>query len=375
MTNLSDEEKWAVNTADPRVTLFRNQQTGWYRIGSAQDQALLDSWSDIANGTVVGDITVNGVTYTEDQINNQFTHEQRKAIADGHLAELGVLDDVNVVRDERAKYIAQPENAEYATYKRWQKAVYDYEGGPEAYWEALRKENPAAQYYWENTIMQAESDEERERLMTGNNAYFGLLGYHVSRWDAPPPGFDSRQEVWDPVNIANQAPTPTPYTEPNAEYRQEVRTMPVFASEMKAWDDATIAKRQELGMDTTTPFSQLSYSQRRQVEDALADDGIYEPKPTWQQREYLEWAEKKLAQNPNADVSIEKYFEEDQQQYYENLPAQTEEKVNAPAPAPSPDVYGNPGTTTVPAGDTGSSQFWIDLINILDEHDHERYKD
>ena len=367
MTNLSEAERRAVNTADPRVRIFRNQQDGYYKIGSKREQMLVDTWNEIVQGEGRGDITVNGITYTEDEI-QAMTVEQRMALANGLMAEYGVMDDVNRVRDEREKFNAQPENAEYATYKRWQKAVFDYEGGPEGYWEALRAENPSAQFYWDHVIMKADSEEERNRLMTGNNAYFSILGYHVSVWDQPPPSFDNRGEAFDPVNIVNQAPAPTPYTESNAEFKAEVRAVPEFAAEMEDWDAAVNAKRAEFGWDTSVPFSQLSYKDRKLVEDALSEDGVYEPKPTWQQQLYIDWAEKKLAANPKADVSMEAYFAEDQESYYKNLPANTDKEINKTLPVAGPDKYGN-----TPVSNATNGEFWMELLNLINTHDHTKY--
>src|SRR5690606_30788360 len=136
------------------------------------------------------------------------------ALADGLLQEHGLLDDYRELQDERKRFLAQPENAEYAQFYTWRKEVNDYDGGVEKYWQdAIKGGNESARLYYEDVMSQPLTYEQRHQRLTSMYGFMQLKGYHTSVWDPAPVQMHG---VFDPVNVANQAPQPIPYEEPNA---------------------------------------------------------------------------------------------------------------------------------------------------------------
>src|SRR5690606_12975447 len=110
------------------------QADRYYDIGTERDREIAGLWNQVAFGHVHHPITVDGVTYSPAEIYHMNT-EQRIALADGLLQEHGLLDDYKELQDERNRFLAQPENAEYAQFYTWRKEVNDYDGGVEKYWQ------------------------------------------------------------------------------------------------------------------------------------------------------------------------------------------------------------------------------------------------
>lgn len=373
MADLTKQEKQIVNTPEPMVNLFRLQSRGFYDLGTSGDNILMDVWEDIAYGEIGDDyIEVNGVRYTREEI-YAMDAEQRKAIANGFLAEYGVLSNVHSLMDERAKFLAQPENAEFAQQRQWSKAVREYAGGPEEYWKDLIKDNPTAEAYFNQYIRDEDDPVVRQTMMTNQNAYFAILGWDSYAWDKPIEGYGSRTDVWDPLGILNTAAQPTPYEEHNAEFKNEIRQAPVFLNDMIIWDREAHRKMSEFGYDPNQSFKNLPSKARTAIEEDLATEGIYEPDLSGPQREFFDWylAHPEVA-NLSVDEVVNLFFEQNQQDYYEKLPSQTHDKVTKPKPIPGPDRYGNTATYGV---DTSMGDFWNQLAALLNQHDHKRYKD
>src|SRR5699024_1086348 len=80
------------------------------------------------------DVTVDGTTYTHDQI-EAMSEDERKLLAKAWLVEQGLYHEWGKAKEQQDIFLADPDNAEFATFKRWQSEVYDYPGGPEAYWK------------------------------------------------------------------------------------------------------------------------------------------------------------------------------------------------------------------------------------------------
>lgn len=368
MFDLSKEAKSLVNTPEPMVGAFKRQANGYYAIGTQREQGLSSVYNEIIYGEVVGDITIDGHTYTEEEV-NAMTYDQRVAIADGMMAELGVADDLAGYRDEQDKYLAQPENAEYAQYRTWSSEVRKYDGGPEQYWIDLARDNPTAAAYYEDVIQQETDPDVRSRLMTNQSAYFGIVGWDSNAFDKPMEEYDSRAEVWDPLGILNTQPQPIPYEEPNADFRNEVRETPVYMSEMEAYDTAFRDKMEQRGYPRDASIAALPAKQRTAIEKELEEEGTYEPKPSTGTKKYLEW----VADQPEgSDISMEAFIEFNDAEYYEGLPGKTHDKVNTAPPVEGPDKYGN---TPANAASTENDKFWEELYSLINQHDHTRYKD
>ncbi|WP_334109106.1 hypothetical protein [Methylobacillus sp.] len=368
MTNLAGKAKQAVNTPEPMVTLFRTQSDGYYELGDTRSRLLLGLWNDIANGDVRGDLTVNGITYTEAEI-KAMNRDQRVAIANGLMAERNAMGRINTLRDDRSKFLAQPENKDFAQFVQWRGEVYDWPGGPEEYWQALIAHNPTAKAYYDTFIADAVDDVARNRAMTSQNAFFWIHGWDTYVIDKPLAGYESPAEVWDPAGVVNTGARPIPYEESNADFKNEVRRLPVFVHEMEEWDKLTRDKKVKYGYDADTPFSSLPKATRTKIENELKAEGHTEPSPSWQIERYLEWVAKQPPETPPEQLTIEAFFAADQEQYYESLPGATDTKVRTPKPIPGPDRYGNNPASS------STDQFWSELFDLLNEHDHNRYND
>lgn len=372
MTGLGENAKKLVNTPEPMVTIFRTQQDGFYDLGTDRDNGLAGIWVDIVYGTPVGNVTVDGVTYTRDEIMAMNT-DQRKAVANGFLAERDALDEVHGLWDERDKFLAQPENREYAQYTQWQNGVRDYEGGADQYWLDLIKDNPTAEAYYNAFIKDEADPAARSRAMTNNKAFFSVIGWDSYVFDKPIEGYDSRAEVWDPLGIANTQPQPIPYEENNAEFNNEVRQVPVFNAEMQQYDTAFRNKAVAYGYPYGVNIPSMNSKHRQAIEKELDAEGIYEPKPSWQMDIYFDWIQKqppgRLNGMSEAEV-IDLFLKENQQEQYEKMPAQTAGNVQeaGTSAVPAPDPYGN---TPVSSGDT----FWPSVFDLINQHQHTRYKD
>src|SRR5690606_18522939 len=351
--------KSLVNTTDPRARELNLQADRYYDIGTERDREIAGLWNQVAFGHVHHPITVDGVTYSPAEIFHMNT-EQRIALADGLLQEHGLLDDYKELQDERDRFLAQPENAEYAQFYTWRKEVNDYDGGVEKYWQdAIKGGNESARLYYGDVMSQPLTYEQRHQRLTSMYGFMQLKGYHTRVWDPAPVQMHG---AFGPVNAANQAPQPIPYEAPNAEFRNEVRKAPEQLAELQDWDNKVKQVQSEMGIDPSIPFNELDTQTRIAIEDELEARGHSEPSLSWQVKKYVEWAEQ---QPPGADTSIEAFFEASDREYREGAPGRVQEKMNKPEPAPGPDRYGNQPTS--------SPSLWAEIDALLREHDH-RYK-
>jgi hypothetical protein len=363
--SFSREVKNFINTTDPRMMTLRDQEGRYHELGTPEVQTAEDVWNQVAYGFIDQSVEVGGVIYSSADV-NRMSKDERVALANALLQDYGYLDDYNTLKDDQDKYLAQPENAEYATYRRWQKAVRGYPGGIEAYWEAAIKDNPNAERYYNRIMDQPMLPSQREQALTNMNAFSGIAGIQESVWD-PIPESTGRNGVYDPVNIANDAPSPTPYEESNAEYKDEVRKAPEVLYELQQWDQAVSQKQAQMGYDPSIPFSQLEYEDRTAIEDSLEADGISEPKVSWQVQQYIDWAAEQPA---GADTSVDAYLVANEQNYQEAAGERLIEELAKPEALPGPDKTGNVVRTPE---QTQTGNLWRDILVLLDEHDHKKY--
>src|SRR5699024_10901555 len=71
--------------------------------------------------------------------------------------------------------LSKPENAEFATFKRWQSEVYGYDGGVEAYWQDVIAQNPNAREFYEN-LDEKLPPHKREQALAGQYGYMAVAG-------------------------------------------------------------------------------------------------------------------------------------------------------------------------------------------------------
>src|SRR5690606_34688136 len=367
--SFSRDIKSLVNTADTRVIQLDMQADGYYSIGTDHQRRALREWTYLAYDDVENPVTLNGRTYSPAEI-NAMNDDQRRRFADAVMAERGWLDDINDLRDERAKFLADPENKEFAQFDTWASEVRDYPGGVDKYWHDAAEENDAAAAYYEQVLAEDLSESERHRRLTSLTAYMNLRGYHRPAWDPIPPSTSKRYGgVYDPVEVASGPAKPQPYQEPNAEFRDEVRKAPQVLAELEQWDRAVAEEMEARGIDPSIPFNELPTETRVEIEEALEERGITEPEVPWQVRKYIEWAEQ---QPPGADTSVEAYFEAERREYESPEAAleRFEKEMQTPSPLPSPDAQGR-----MPESTADDGNLWRSILDLMNEHDHKRYGD
>jgi hypothetical protein len=133
-----------------------------------------------------------------------------------------------------------------------------------------------------------------------------------------------------------------------------VQDAPVVLQELEEWDEAVAEKQAELGYPDV-PFNELTGKARKNVEEALEEEGVYEPKVPWQVEAYLEWAEQ---QPIGADTSIDAFLRANQRDYERNSYSRFQELYGAEEPRSTSD-----GTV------------WSAILDYLNEHDYDRYPD
>src|SRR5690606_41159400 len=104
--------------------------------------------------------------------------EERGKLARAWLAEHGLYRTWQQTKDAQDQFLAQPENADFATFKRWQGEVYDYPGGVDAYWQQLISENENARQYYEH-LDEKLPENQRQQALTSKYAYMAVRGIPV----------------------------------------------------------------------------------------------------------------------------------------------------------------------------------------------------
>lgn len=350
------QEKAIANTVDPAAIRLKSQADGYYALADDDDTTIADIYTTIAYGSPLYSITVDGRVYTPKEM-NAMTPDQRKALADAYLESYGLQDRYYDLLDRRTDYLSKPENREYAQYKEWSKGVRSYEGGVDGYWEEAIETNPAAREYYERVNSQRLLPWQRESRLTSLTAWMYLNGIEPTIFDDVPDRTNTSEQAGrpaDPLGIAGTEPQPA---EPHvsAWETQLRKDLPQFYTDMRFWDQAVRAKRAELGLDTTLPFNELPGAQRKQVEDALKADKVYEPEQSAPVRSYVEWASQ---QQPGADLSIEAYLAWNEAQYRRKAPERLEAALDPASTPPS-----DPG------------DLWQQVLDLLNEHDRSRYPD
>src|SRR5690606_36992674 len=133
----------------------------------------------------------------------------------------------------------------------WSKEVNDYDGGVAKDWQdAIDRGNETARLYYEDVTSQPPRDEQRHQRPTSIYGFMQVKGDPTRVWHPAPVQLHG---VFDPVEVANQAPQPIPYEEPNAEFRNEVRKAPEQLAELQEWDNKVKQVQSEMGIDPSIP--------------------------------------------------------------------------------------------------------------------------
>ncbi len=343
----TDLESWLRNVTDPDARDLIVQSQQFYDLGDEKESVISEVYNQILFGTVLDSFTVGGKTYTPEQIRDMTT-DQRSAVADALLQEYGLLDNYDAYRKEQDDFLTKGDNKEFATFKTWAKGVRGFDGGVDAYWEALAQGNPNAAVYLQRINDEHLSPSAREKKLTNLESFMWMKGYQY-RYDDPTPIATSKNGsgVFDPLDIGNKAPqAQEPYI---SEYEQTLRKdVPGYFDKIESWDEATGEKAAELGYPDV-PFNDLSTKQRKNVEESLEDEGVYEPKIPYEVLDYVEWAEKQPA---GADTSIDAFLAASDAEYRSKAPDRLKQELK---PKPAPD------------------DMWETILTLLNEHDYTRY--
>ena len=328
----SNERQFA-NTTDPDARRVKNQTDQYYSIGNNNQHALNGVRNEIAYGEAKADITIQGeegsVTYTADEI-NEMSPEDRNSLAMAFLAQYeGAIDDWQALRSERDAFLADPDNKEFAQQQEWSRAVNDYEGGPEQYWEDLIDGNPNAKRYYEG-LDEGLTDDELDRALTGQNAFFAVRGHESNYRD--PAALDTHTDgagIYDPVDIANKAPAATSYLtyeeEQIATIEAEAGT---YYGELEDYNVEVNRMMRQLGIDPNlTDYQDLPRRTRSRIYFDLQDQGIEPPYIEGDTYFYFLW---RAEQPPGADTSIEAYVVANQEDYNRQRPDIFNEQMRVP---------------------------------------------
>jgi hypothetical protein len=346
LTNTTSEERRLGNTTDEQARGLRSQEQSYYAIGDTRTANVADLiYNDVAySENVFFDVTVDGKTYTHGEI-EKMDSEERSALARAWLSEHGLYRTWQKTKDQQDQFLAQPENADFATYKRWSGEVRDYPGGIEAYWKQVGKENENAQQYLDN-LDEKLPPEQREQALTSKWAYLAVRGvpigwtqnadgewYATSDYKSPAP---KPTNGYDPVNIANNAPSPTPYEPYESEYNQKlVKDLDNYQKYRARDEEVLQGIYADWGMSPDTRLGVVDYKTRKALEKefkARTGDSITSPSPAV--RDYFEWRD----ENPNR--SLADYIEWSDKQYIRGLPeAFTEEQARPEGDARESDAY------------------------------------
>lgn len=321
----AEDAPWSIiNAGSPEALRLQTQADGYYGIGTERQQQAAHSYTLIMTGTTHYAVTVGGTTYTPMQIHNM-TDDQRKKLAQAYLQQQGYLDEWQDLQGKQDDFLAETGNADFAQYKSWQGEVYDYAGGPDAYWQDYLERNPdnaEARRYYESVLDANFLDTDRDKALAGMQGYMVTKGIRPGAYDANPDL--SWFEVNDPVGVVNTPPKPTPKEEFVSEYDTAVREgVPEYATDMQVWDEAVTQKQAQMGLPDV-PFNELPTKQRIAVEDALKEDDVFEPELPWQVRQYLEWVS---TQPSGADTSIDAYLNWNEAQYEAGATERFEESL------------------------------------------------
>jgi hypothetical protein len=317
---VTDAEKSVASTTDPRTVKLRSQSDEYHTIGTPDSRIVVRTIDAIRGGYTTQVVEYAGETYTPEQI-AAMTDDQRSALADALLFQYGLTDMYSRHKDQQDAFKADPANAEYAAYTEWSKAVRDYEGGPEAYWKEIS--DPDSDQYNPNAALWLETledlpEEQRERVLVGQNAYLNVIGAQPSSYDPEPEATGlSQQMIGDPSGATAPAVT-APATEATAEgepvdYQTQVTEgVEEYATNLARFDAAVQQVLVSMGYNPGTPFNQLPPLYKEVVEAKLAEQGITPPRADGPAYYYLQW----VAQQPQGvDISIEAYMAAEDAQY------------------------------------------------------------
>lgn len=360
LSNTTAEQRRRGNVTDKRARGLRNQSQGYYAIGDNRVYEVADTvYNDIAYADEVWfDVEVDGITYTHDQI-QQMSDEERRDLAVAWLAETGLYYTWQETKDQRDEYLSRPENAEFATFKRWQAEVYQYDGGVDAYWQAVIADNPNAREFYEG-LDEKLPPHKREQALAGMYGYMAVAGiptdwrqvsgfeeggqerdtfrgtpygrersrpgdwYTTSDYRAPAPKDTNN---FDPLGIANQPPTPTEYVPYESEYNKDLRRELDNYNKYRAEDEVVLQQiYADWGLPPDTARGSVPYKTKKAIDKEFKNrTGREVTYASGKVRDYFLWVD----ENPGG--TLDEYIRWKDYNYVQNLPESfTKEQQRTP---------------------------------------------
>lgn len=268
-------------------------------LGDPAQRKAYQSWVDIAYGDDwQGFYKIGSQRYRLADLQGM-SDDQRQRAADQWARETGNTEMIEQLRETRDAF--GEGSPEYAAYQEWKRQVYDYEGGPVAYWQEITGYNQNAEWWFDHL---RDDQQGSEGALTSIDAYMAFTGTRGG-YKTPEalPLDDPTQRPHDPAapqggtgaESSGYAPgtiKPEWIVEDIAEYQQEV-----------AEYNATL---RELFPNEPVNIEMLQPNVRSAVIQNVYDrTGQAPPELSSRAEQYLVWARE---QEPGSDTSIEAWL-------------------------------------------------------------------
>ena len=269
---------------------------------------------------MAGPLVIGGQTYRPERV-AAMTPDERRALAQGMIDELGLTDELTAARDAQHTYVdAHPE---FAAFHDWAGRARDYSGpggnGPQGYWSDLTAQNPnAAAWYDAQSARYGGDDLIPDQTLTGTDGYLASRGIQIGRFDGNPLPTSGGEDVivadpaTDPAFNAN-APATDTGTGGAGSGGSSSRATPDTPADVVS----NVLKAQaeyEADLATFDEFSQQAYGAdfvdlnpyaQNAVTAMMRQAGIATPSPSGLLRDFQEWQSADRA--AGGDGSIDRY--------------------------------------------------------------------
>lgn len=304
-----DRRSTATAGSPEDITLDR-EADAYREMGTARQQSLSEGWNSVAFGPDenVPDyyvMTIAGTTTTAGDLRGM-SDDDRMALADSWIAEVGGTEELEAYRAERKAYIAS--HPEYGQFEEWKDIAYGYEGGLRAFRTDRAKGNPA--------FRDAVANQKQYLLDNGTDA--ALVEDELDQWAASLAGYKAAQGIRS--NIYDQSATDTGdqgtvntilraggggsgsgggSSAPKSTSAKLRADMAEYQKDLAVFDQILVGVGIEGGFANINNPVML-----RSLETQFGD---VMPSMSSLLRQYLEWADAVARYQPGADTSIEAF--------------------------------------------------------------------
>lgn len=271
------------------------QQEEYYALGTEEQRDAFQTYTDIQNGTLAESAVINGVSITGRHLED-LSDDERRAAAELWAQQNGQTENVEAVREQRKAY--RESHPEYGAFVEWRGGVYDYEGGPLAWWQDAAAGNPNAERWLES--LEPLPQDEVERELTSIEAFMNYSGIRPTTYD--PDAISTRDMSNVPYNPNEMSggsgnPWEGGSKDPATQITDQLSR---YQEDMAQYDLAvTSVFGEPVSMQNLPPNVRESY------ELILRDHGIRPPSLGTEAADYIRW---RNAQRPGSDTSIGAYI-------------------------------------------------------------------